>query len=522
DGGNPIPPELWLLPDWVPIHPHRWWIHTRAVYIPMSYLYGLRWQGEETPLVLSLREELYAQPYNSIDWPAQRNNIATVDLYSPHTRLLDSLNGLLGVYESCGFPPARRAALDRVYDLICMEDENTNYQDLAPVNKMMNLVCRFVGEGRDSEAYRRHMTTRNDFMWLGPDGMRMTGTNGSQTWDLAFITQALVETGLAREPGNRDSLLRALQWLDRAQMRENPKHHTTMYRQGTVGAWGFSTREQGYIVSDCTAEALKSVLYLQYHLDDTPKLIDERRLCDAVDRMLELQNANGGFASYELIRATHALEWINPAEVFGNIMTEYNYPECTTSVITALALFRRHVPNYRSVAIERTILAAVKYLHGEQYPEGGWYGSWGICFTYATMFALESLSLVGETHTTSERVRRACEFLISHQKADGGWGESYRSCEEHRYIEHEKSQVVQTSWAVLALMYGKYPHREPIERAIQLVMSRQLPDGSWAQEAIEGMFNKTCAISYPNFKFSFTIWMLGKAHRYLQELASQS
>ncbi|KZV81297.1 terpenoid cyclases/Protein prenyltransferase, partial [Exidia glandulosa HHB12029] len=31
DGGNPIPPELWLLPDWVPIHPHRWWIHTRAV-----------------------------------------------------------------------------------------------------------------------------------------------------------------------------------------------------------------------------------------------------------------------------------------------------------------------------------------------------------------------------------------------------------------------------------------------------------------------------------------------------------
>ncbi|KZV93324.1 terpenoid cyclases/Protein prenyltransferase, partial [Exidia glandulosa HHB12029] len=123
DGGNPIPPELWLLPDWVPIHPHRWWIHTRAVYIPMSYLYGLRWQGEETSLVLSLREELYAQPYNSIDWPAQRNNIATVDLYSPHTRLLDSLNGLLGVYESCGFPPARRAALDRVYDLICMEDE---------------------------------------------------------------------------------------------------------------------------------------------------------------------------------------------------------------------------------------------------------------------------------------------------------------------------------------------------------------------------------------------------------------
>jgi lanosterol synthase len=45
-----------------------------------------------------------------------------------------------------------------------------------------------------------------------------------------------------------------------------------------------------------------------------------------------------------------------------------------------------------------------------------------------------------------------------------------------------------------------------------------IQDGSWAQEAIEGMFNKTCSIAYPNFKFSFTIWMLGRAHLYLEEL----
>ena len=32
------------------------------------------------------------------------------------------------------------------------------------------------------------------------------------------------------------------------------------------------------------------------------------------------------------------------------------------------------------------------------------------------------------------------------------------------------------------------------------------------------MFNKNVAIAYPNFKFSFTIWMLGRAHRYLEEL----
>ena len=45
-----------------------------------------------------------------------------------------------------------------------------------------------------------------------------------------------------------------------------------------------------------------------------------------------------------------------------------------------------------------------------------------------------------------------------------------------------------------------------------------LQNGSWPQEAIEGVFNKTCAIAYPNFKFSFPIWMLGKAHKYLEAL----
>ena len=72
------------------------------------------------------------------------------------------------------------------------------------------------------------------------------------------------------------------------------------------------------------------------------------------------------------------------------------------------------------------VLAAVKYVHTAQRPEGVWFGSWGICFTYATMFALESLSLVGETYANSAAVRRACDYLVTKQRKDGGWGESYK------------------------------------------------------------------------------------------------
>ncbi|KAF9462942.1 terpenoid cyclases/protein prenyltransferase alpha-alpha toroid [Collybia nuda] len=522
EGNNPVPPELWVLPDWLPFHPHRWWIHTRTVYVPMSFLYGVRFKAEENDLILSLREELYVQDYYTIDWPAQRNNVCKADLYAPHSALFDTINIVLSAYEQCILPPFRRAGVEKAYELIVLEDENTEYQTLGPVSKMFNLVARAYREGPDSYAYKQHKLKRQDFMWVGKDGMMACGTNGSQLWDVGFITQALVETGLAKLEENKDSLLKALEWLNDSQIQQDPQHHHTSYRHSTKGAWGFSTKEQGYTVSDCTGEGLKAVMYLQNHLDFTPKLVSERRMCDAVDLMLTLQNPNGGFASYELIRGPKWLEWLNPAEVFGDIMTEYCYPECTTSVITSLAIFRKHYPYYRAHDIDRTIRTAITYLHGSQKPEGGWVGSWGICFTYATQFALESLSLVGETYETSEVSRRACEFLIGKQRKDGGWGESYKSCEQGAWVEHAETQVVQTCWAVMSLMYARYPHPEPIARAVQMVMSRQLPDGSWAQEAIEGVFNKTCAIAYPNFKFSFPIWMLGKAHGYMADLKTSS
>ena len=48
------------------------------------------------------------------------------------------------------------------------------------------------------------------------------------------------------------------------------------------------------------------------------------------------------------------------------------------------------------------------------------------------------------------------------------------------WVEKEEAQVVQTAWAVMGLMYAKYPHPEPIERAVKLVMSRQLPVRSYS------------------------------------------
>ena len=53
-----------------------------------------------------------------------------------------------------------------------------------------------------------------------------------------------------------------------------------------------------------------------------------------------------------------------------------------------------------------------------------------------------------------------------------------------KWVEHEQTQVVQTCWATMALMYARYPHPEPIERAVKLVMSRQRPVSVFAVEHV--------------------------------------
>ncbi|KAI8978140.1 terpenoid cyclases/protein prenyltransferase alpha-alpha toroid [Pilobolus umbonatus] len=510
-GVNPIPPELWALPRFIPVCPGNWWVHCRLVYLPMGYVYARRKSAPLTEFTESLREELYTQPYHTIDWNKQRNNVAKVDLYTPHAKIMDLLNEALTYYEpiAAKIPWLRNYALQLTVDQIKMEDENSFYLDIGPVNKVMNQLVCFYHYGKDSYEFKEHVKRNLDFMWMGREGMMMNGTNGSQCWDATFIAQACVEAKLASQSDFRDNMIKTLEFIDITQIRRNPPHWYESYRQITKGAWPFSTRDQGYTVSDCTAEAVKATIALQ-KTPGLPQLIDTQRLRDAVDVLLTMQNKDDGFATYETIRGPHALELLNPAEVFGNIMTEYSYPECTTAVLMGLQAFIKVDPVYRRDEIDRTSERCLKYIKRVQNEDGSWYGAWAICYTYAAMFALQSLASVGEYYDTSESSKRGCDFLIAHQEKDGGWGESYKSCELHVYSHNEKSQVVNTAFAVMALMEAKYPHKEPIRRGIELIMKRQQSNGEWLQESIEGVFNKNCMISYPNYKFAFSIWALGK------------
>ena len=53
-----------------------------------------------------------------------------------------------------------------------------------------------------------------------------------------------------------------------------------------------------------------------------------------------------------------------------------------------------------------------------------------MCFTYACWFGVSGLAALGHTYESDDAIRRCCRFVTSKQRADGGWGESYLSCQD--------------------------------------------------------------------------------------------
>lgn len=506
-GLNPVQPEMWLLPEALPVHPSRLWCHARMVALPMSYLYGNRVQRPADAKIAEIRTELYDLPYERVDWASARDRVAPSDDYTPLTPLLKRVHRALAAYERAPNKRLRARALAFVLDQVEAEDRNTDYVCLGPVNKLYHLwVWHHARPG--GPEFRRHVERLPEYLWKGKDGTKMQGYHSSQLWDTAFAVQATLACGAQRRYA--PMLARAHDFIDENQVREDLPLRERSYRDPTKGGWCFSAKDNGWIVSDCTAEGLRAALALR---DLVKRPLPKERLRDAVNYLLWSQTESGGWASYEPSRGPAWLEKLNPSNVFGDIMIDYPYVECTAAAISALRAFQRAFPGECDRKIDLAVAHGKLFLLQRQRADGSFEGSWGICFTYGTWFGIEGLRAAG-LEADAEPIRRACAFLEQHQLPDGGWGESAESNAKRRYVHTSSGQAVMTAWALLGLLAAGRGGTSAARRGVDFLLARQLPDGSFPDEHIAGMFSKTCAIHYDNYLKVFPLWALGEARKH--------
>lgn len=145
-------------------------------------------------------------------------------------------------------------------------------------------------------------------------------------------------------------------------------------------------------------------------------------------------------------------------------------PDVTGSVVEAL------VAGGQSPSSER-IRRAAEFLEQSQNAEAWWQGSRGICRLYGTAMALRGLRAAG----VDEReacVLRAGEWLRSIQNADGGWGEDPASHGSGEF-RAASSTPSHTAWALLGLIAGGDDSSESVRRGFAWLAERQSADGSW-------------------------------------------
>ena len=389
-----------------------------------------------------------------------------------------------------------------------------------------------AGQRTDTPSFSKHLLRVPDYLWISEDGMKMQGYNGSQGWDASFAMQALAEADLVDEFASMCkkaySYLERTQILCSADSRASPalayetaEQRQKYFRHVSEGGWPFSTAAHGWPISDCTAEGLKAVLLLRGHacIQAHCAPISDERLYKALEVLLTLQNVDGGWATYENNRGYSWFEWLNPSEVFGDIMIDYSYVECSMASLSAVYMFHQQFPNHRTAEVKAAIRAGRRFIKSIQRKDGSWYGSWGCCFTYGTWFGVEGLVLSGESPDSSS-LAKACKFLLSKQNANGGWGEDFTSCYDKAYAAKGAerygkggSGVVNTAWALLALMAAGTKDTAAVRRGIEYLMAEQRENGDWKQEGITGVFNRACGISYTQYRNIFPMWALARYAR---------
>jgi len=492
-----VPPEMILLPEWLPFNIYALSAWSRAIVVPLSMIWAHK-PHCPVPAGATIAE---------LDVPGSRRHRAPASTAREQAwaTFFEAIDIGLRWIEGLNLNPFRSLAMQRCEEWILERLEKSDgLGAIFPpiINVILALRCQ--GYALDHPAVRSQLDELERLEIEDGDTLRLQPCK-SPVWDTSQALYALLESGLE---ANNPAALKAADWLLDHEVEaagdwqiRNPKI--------PVGGWYFEYANEFYPDCDDTAEVMATLSRVEHPSPEEAQRA-EQALGRAVDWMLGMQNDDGGWASFDRGCDMEVLAFIPFAD--HNAMIDPSTVDITSRAIEALT----------ACGVERahpSIERAIAFLLGEQQENGSWFGRWGANYLYGTWLVLVGLESAG-FDMRHEACRRAVDWLLSHQNDDGGWGESLRSYDDPAWSGCGESTAAQTAWAVLGLCAAGEGNGEAAARGTDFLVGTQLDDGTWYDEQWTATgFPRVFYLRYHYYATYFPLLALATGRRALESSA---
>lgn len=485
-----IPPEIISLPQSFYFNIYEFSSWSRSVIIPLTIVFAKKPLYHLPPNCRQLADELFVEPPGSA-----RYSIKPREKRFSWELAFVLLDGILKASEKYTSPVLRESALRQCEQWILEHQDHTgDWGGIMPAMMNSVLALVFLGYPLDSGPVAKGLEAIERFGIEEGETFRLQSCV-SPVWDTVLSVTALADSDMPRtELPMRKSLL----WLLSKQVRRDGDW-SVKNRRGEPGGWSFEFNNDFYPDNDDTAAVL-----IALHKAGLP---DEEK-GDAMQLglrwLLSMQCDDGGWGAFDINNNKTLINKIPFADLES--LLDPSTCDLTGRALELLGLIgfpRSH----------RIVERAVRFIRQNQEPDGPWYGRWGVNYIYGTCHVLCGLHAVGE-NMRQPYIRRAVQWLIDHQNADGGWGESCRSYEEpETYRGVGTSTASQTAWALMGLMAAGIVRHSSVARGVTFLLRTQNASGTWNEPEFTGTgFPKYFFIKYHMYQDYFPLMALARYH----------
>ena len=474
-----MPVEIMELPRWFPFHLTKVSYWSRTVIVPLLVLMAKKPRARN-PRGITIRE-LFLPGTDIKPTHAARSAWATI---------FNAVDSVLRVAEPFFPKRFRQRAID---DAVAFVTERLNGDDglgaiyPAMANTVMMFDCLGIPPSDPRVVIAREAVQK---LLVRKPGRTYCQPCLSPVWDSGLAAFALMEAGSVAA---KEAAEHALDWLVTKQETKVVGDWAVWRPNLKPGGWAFQYANPHYPDLDDAA-----MVALALDRFDRAKYREPVALAAAwLDGM---QSRNGGWAAFDADNTYYYLNYI-PFADHGALLD----PPTADVSARCVGLFGQiggHAP---------TLARGIDYLRREQEPDGSWFGRWGTNYIYGTWSVLCALNGAG-VDKADPMIRRAVAWLLSKQRADGGWGEDGRSYwHDQPRGEGPVSTPSQTAWALLALMAAGEARHEAVRRGIGYLLAMQSAQGLWDEEAFTAVgFPRVFYLRYHGYCAFFPLWALAR------------